>query len=96
MFLAQWTEAYLTSRDEQKWSSCSWLILRDLAKKAPRLPEVGEDDHMPAIEDDYEMPSVSYAEARRIMTRTDFLDPLDAYQIIAIDVGSTSVLRLLV
>ncbi|ORX37880.1 hypothetical protein BD324DRAFT_623651 [Kockovaella imperatae] len=53
--------------DEQKWASCSWLLLRHLAK----LPE----------DEQY----VSYGEARRIMTRTDFIEPLDAYQVIAID-----------
>ena len=31
--------------------------------------------------DDFVMPSVSYSDARRIMTRTDFLDPLDAFQV---------------
>lgn len=71
----------LTKRDEQKWSSCSWLLLRHLAKMAPTIPEDGS----PLEEDD--TPSVSFADARRIMTRTDFLEPLDAYQIIAIDLN---------
>ena len=63
-------------RDEQKWSSCSWLLLRHLAGMCPSLQE---DES--AYEQDFYMPSVSYADARKIMTRTDFLDPLDAYQV---------------
>lgn len=69
-----WTTQLMT-RDEQKWSSCSWLLLRHLAKMCPSL----EDGVEPG--DDFEMPSVSYSDARRIMTRTDFLDPLDAFQV---------------
>ena len=52
-----------SSRDEQKWASCSWLLLRHLAK----LPE--------------DRQFVSYNEARQIMTRADFLDPLDGFQV---------------
>ena len=63
------------SRDEQKWSSCSWLLLRHLAKMAPTVPEEGY------LEEGAEYMPVSYADARRIMTRTDFLDPLDAFQV---------------
>jgi hypothetical protein len=42
---------------------------------APSIPEDGS-----ALDEDY-TPSVSFADARRIMTRTDFLDPLDAFQV---------------
>jgi hypothetical protein len=64
------------SRDEQKWSSCSWLLLRHLAQMCPSL----QDDDS-AFEQEFHMPSVSYSDARKIMTRTDFLDPLDASQV---------------
>lgn len=48
---------------------------------APVIPEDGSE-----LDDDT-TPSVSFADARRIMTRTDFLEPLDSFQIIAIDLN---------
>ncbi|WVQ82082.1 hypothetical protein IAT38_004210 [Cryptococcus sp. DSM 104549] len=118
--------------DEQKWASCSWLILRHLAQAAdplgpyppifpspePLLPTADEpisgdlsDENGPGAptevaeatpaarspssvdvtpprevsREDILLPSVTYEEARRIMTRADFLDPLDHYHIISID-----------
>ncbi|RXK39317.1 hypothetical protein M231_03396 [Tremella mesenterica] len=69
--------------DEQKWASCSWLLLRHLAQK---VPPVTEDITMTTLDEDLEMAKVSYAEARVISTRTDFLQPLDQAHIISIDV----------
>ncbi|ORY32864.1 hypothetical protein BCR39DRAFT_557421 [Naematelia encephala] len=74
--------------DEQKWSSCSWLLLRHLAKMAPTLPGVGpttvpdneeESTHTGPEPDDEDtsLPKVTFEEARRIMTRTDFVQDLD-------------------
>ena len=42
-------------------------------------PSLQDDDS--AFEQDFYMPSVSYSDARKIMTRADFLDPLDASQV---------------
>ncbi|KAI0741154.1 hypothetical protein C8Q76DRAFT_212225 [Earliella scabrosa] len=76
--------------DEQKWSSCSWLLLREFVKKhqqnvanmkeAIERGEATEDDldHLP-------LPRISYYECRQIMTRTDFMNELDRQNIIAID-----------
>ena len=59
---------------------------------APTLPEDGY------LEDGAEhMPAVSFADARRIMTRTDFLEPLDAFQVgsmFSLDVADDRSLRL--
>jgi hypothetical protein len=73
--------------------SCSWLLLRHLAQKAPTLdaePTTVDEVDLGAIEDsaeetvdlpptleDLKMPRVSFDDARRIMTRTDFLEQLD-------------------
>lgn len=62
--------------------SCSWLLLRHLARIAPPLsswpPSHTTDAPSETVPgQDLAMPSVTYEEARRIMTRTDFLDPLD-------------------
>jgi len=73
--------------------SCSWLLLRDLAQKAPTLdaePTTVDEVDMAAVEDaseetpdsiptleDLHMPRVSYDEGRRIMTRADFVEQLD-------------------
>jgi hypothetical protein len=82
-----------SSRLTKLISSCSWLLLRDLAKRVPTLEaeptgvdevdlSVVEDaseetaDVIPSLED-LQMPRVSYDEARRIMTRADFLEQLD-------------------
>lgn len=73
--------------------SCSWLLLRHLAQKAPTLdaePTTVDEVDLGAIEDsaeetvdmpptleDLKMPRVSFDDARRIMTRTDFVEELD-------------------
>ncbi|KAK4683814.1 hypothetical protein P7C73_g6405, partial [Tremellales sp. Uapishka_1] len=118
--------------DEQKWASCSWLLLRHLAQQAPPLrqyPYEGpsyalasdtndssidltpapltsitiseiERELLPPLEgiiepipedaeptsDDVYSPRVTYEEARRIMTRADFLADLDHHNIVTIDV----------
>lgn len=102
--------------DEQKWASCSWLILRHLANAAEPLPpypsifppiplESPDDAHLEKEDDhkrsssavnvtppreissaDIHLPKVTYEEARRIMTRADFLEALDHYHIVSIDI----------
>ena len=66
-------------RDEQKWASCSWLLLRHLAREAPPVYPIDrvedEGTRLDSIEDDSDVPTVSYADARQIMTRTDFIEP---------------------
>lgn len=102
-----------------RWASCSWLLLRHLAKMVPSLdsPILEEEDdddeagkiHLSPLPIDYDhsaeivaeentivaaenilagepeiklyenviLPGVSYDDARRIMTRTDFFEGLD-------------------
>ncbi|WVQ67251.1 uncharacterized protein L199_005446 [Kwoniella botswanensis] len=105
--------------DEQKWASCSWLLLRHLAKMIPPLspyPVVEPDaispidNDLPLAEEsaegetsnssvnvtppaaepssaDIHLPYVTYEAARRIMTRTDFLNELDHYHVVSIDLN---------
>ncbi|KAG9221165.1 hypothetical protein CCMSSC00406_0007339 [Pleurotus cornucopiae] len=78
--------------DEQKWSSCSWLLLREFV----RARYEQEKEHLASClakgmkeEDvDYsglDLPKISYYRSRQIMTRTDFLEDLDRANIISID-----------
>ncbi|CAE6341502.1 unnamed protein product [Rhizoctonia solani] len=60
--------------DEQKWSSCTWLLLREFVKRSETPEKAGK------------MPSISYYECRQIMTRPDFINQLDHLNIISIDV----------
>ncbi|EJD40393.1 hypothetical protein AURDEDRAFT_187028 [Auricularia subglabra TFB-10046 SS5] len=68
--------------DEQKWSSCSWLLLRELVRlrreqeaefeRAKTAGEIADAEfhHLP-------LPSIPYHQARQIMTRADFIEELD-------------------
>ncbi|TFK82056.1 hypothetical protein K466DRAFT_590825 [Polyporus arcularius HHB13444] len=78
--------------DEQKWSSCSWLLLQEFVKRrkgdVERVKEAIERGE--ATQDDLDnlpLPRISYYECRQIMTRPDFLDDLDRKNIIAIDIN---------
>ncbi|CAK9781101.1 hypothetical protein CC85DRAFT_282535 [Cutaneotrichosporon oleaginosum] len=119
--------------DEQKWASCSWLLLRHMAQRVPKLDppmrnpnraddddDDGDDEMPDPAEDngginltpstmdvvalhaakpsvplrklteeelyaDIVLPRVTYDDARRLMTRTDFFDGLDHDNIISID-----------
>ncbi|KAF7297999.1 hypothetical protein HMN09_01020800 [Mycena chlorophos] len=76
--------------DEQKWSSCSWLLLREFVKLRKEQERV-RDEAIAAgtlSADDLElpMPKIPYWRCREIMTRADFLEDLDRANIIAIDV----------
>ncbi|KAJ6624312.1 hypothetical protein B0H10DRAFT_2006782 [Mycena sp. CBHHK59/15] len=71
--------------DEQKWSSCSWLLLREfvkLRKKQERIrDEAIASGQLDKNDVDLPLPTIPY-----IMTRADFLEELDRANIIAIDV----------
>lgn len=75
--------------DEQKWSSCSWLLLREFVKLRQEQEKerkvkisAGEVDSEEALP----LPSLPYWKCREIMTRADFLEELDRLNIIAIDI----------
>ncbi|KAH8115312.1 hypothetical protein DFH11DRAFT_1588582 [Phellopilus nigrolimitatus] len=71
--------------DEQKWSSCSWLLLQEFVKlheeNEQEIKESGKES------DGFFLPAVTYDRARQLMTRTDFIDDLDRSNIISIDVN---------
>ncbi|TFK73999.1 hypothetical protein BDN72DRAFT_760579 [Pluteus cervinus] len=78
--------------DEQKWSSCSWLLLQEFVK----IREEKEKERQAALEAgtiDLEhdkgvgLPSIPYWRCRQIMTRADFLEDLDRANIISIDIN---------
>ncbi|KAF5380356.1 hypothetical protein D9615_004695 [Tricholomella constricta] len=75
--------------DEQKWSSCSWLLLEEFVK----LRAAQEEAREAAIaagetmeEDILELPVIPYWRCRQIMTRADFMEELDRINVIAIDI----------
>ncbi|KAL1745046.1 hypothetical protein HDZ31DRAFT_63534 [Schizophyllum fasciatum] len=75
--------------DEQKWSSCSWLLLQEFV----RLRHEQQQEHDAKLakgEPSYahlKLPAIPYARCRQLMTRADFLEELDRKNIIAIDVN---------
>ncbi|EIW54461.1 uncharacterized protein TRAVEDRAFT_66816 [Trametes versicolor FP-101664 SS1] len=78
--------------DEQKWSSCSWLLLREFVhrheKEVERIREAVERGEAKAEElEGIPLPRIPYYECRQIMTRPDFMDDLDRKNIIAIDIN---------
>ncbi|EJF57530.1 hypothetical protein DICSQDRAFT_173867 [Dichomitus squalens LYAD-421 SS1] len=77
--------------DEQKWSSCSWLLLREFVKRrredvAAKVEEIKRGEAEPEDLNNLALPRISYYKARQIMTRADFMDELDRKNIIAIDI----------
>ncbi|KAL4071306.1 hypothetical protein V8B97DRAFT_1871348 [Scleroderma yunnanense] len=95
--ILKWEKAWLLSQiglipdcdddvmDEQKWSSCSWLLLREFVK----LYRQRQIDCGAAGQswDPTEMPAISFERCRQIMTRADFIEELDRSNIISIDVN---------
>ncbi|KXN87500.1 hypothetical protein AN958_08805 [Leucoagaricus sp. SymC.cos] len=78
--------------DEQKWSSCSWLLLQEFVKihqkqveERKEAIEAGQLDPENLLE--LPLPTISYGQCRQIMTRADFLEELDHLNIIAIDIN---------
>ncbi|EIN06689.1 hypothetical protein PUNSTDRAFT_136530 [Punctularia strigosozonata HHB-11173 SS5] len=77
--------------DEQKWSSCSWLLLREFVRlRMQQEHELGEQISSGEVTPDgletLPLPSIPYYKCRQIMTRADFLEDLDRMNIISIDV----------
>ncbi|KAH9919416.1 uncharacterized protein B0H18DRAFT_957550 [Fomitopsis serialis] len=76
--------------DEQKWSSCSWLLLREFVKQR-REDECTRAAALAAGElsseglDELPLPKIPYYKCRQIMTRADYLEDLDRANVIAID-----------
>ncbi|KAF8346001.1 hypothetical protein F5887DRAFT_145941 [Amanita rubescens] len=75
--------------DEQKWSSCSWLLLREFAKlRQEQIKEREEAIKAGFVDPDnaeLPLPVIPYWKCRRIMTRADFLEELDQLNIVSID-----------
>jgi len=77
--------------DEQKWSSCSWLLLQEFVKMRQEQEKEREEvksckdgkDKLPELP----MPFIPYWKCRQIMTRPDFLEELDRINVISIDVN---------
>ncbi|KZT72312.1 hypothetical protein DAEQUDRAFT_722994 [Daedalea quercina L-15889] len=77
--------------DEQKWSSCSWLLLREFVKQrrederrraeAIAAGEISSEE----LDEELPLPKIPYYRCRQIMTRADFLEELDRANVIAID-----------
>jgi hypothetical protein len=77
--------------DEQKWASCSWLLLQEFVKmrkeQEKEVEEALEKGLMSAADvKDLPMPAIPYWKCRQLMTRADFLEELDRQNIIAVDV----------
>ncbi|EKM53414.1 uncharacterized protein PHACADRAFT_125129 [Phanerochaete carnosa HHB-10118-sp] len=78
--------------DEQKWSSCSWLLLREFVKmRQGTVREIEEQiaagEKPPEALTDLLLPKIPYYRCRQIMTRPDFLEALDRLNIISIDIN---------
>ncbi|KAJ3839623.1 hypothetical protein F5878DRAFT_615770 [Lentinula raphanica] len=78
--------------DEQKWSSCSWLLLQEFVKMRQEQERERDEgvksgkygkDELPELP----MPFIPYHKCRQIMTRADFLEELDRANIISVDVN---------
>ncbi|KAI3619795.1 hypothetical protein WG66_002655 [Moniliophthora roreri] len=66
---------------QQKWSSCSWLLLQEFVKL--RQEQERENPGINPLE--LPLPFIPYWRCRQIMTRADFLEELDRKNIIFID-----------
>ncbi|OCH86078.1 hypothetical protein OBBRIDRAFT_761900 [Obba rivulosa] len=78
--------------DEQKWSSCSWLLLREFVKmrqedESRREERIASGELSPDNMEELPLPKIPYYRCRQIMTRPDFLEDLDRANIIAIDIN---------
>jgi len=73
--------------DEQKWSSCSWLLLREFVKIRKEQLAALEESGAEKTDEELPLPSIPYWRCRQIMTRTDFMEDLDRTNIISIDIN---------
>lgn len=80
--------------DEQKWSSCSWLLLQEFVKMRKEQEKERDEriaafqaEHpgQPFIAEPLDLPIIPYHQCRQLMTRTDFMEDLDRLNIITID-----------
>ncbi|KAI0276262.1 hypothetical protein BGY98DRAFT_986616 [Russula aff. rugulosa BPL654] len=80
--------------DEQKWSYCTWLLLREFVKirqeQERQLKKTtiwgGKEKEIPRLHE-LPLPSIPLYKCRQIMTRADFLEELDNANIISIDIN---------
>jgi len=77
--------------DEQKWSSCSWLLLREFVKIREEQERIRDEAISSGALDkdatpELPLPAIPYWKCRQIMTRPDFLEALDRANIIAVDI----------
>ncbi|TDL23030.1 hypothetical protein BD410DRAFT_769446 [Rickenella mellea] len=77
--------------DEQKWSSCSWLLMQEFVKLWREQEKEREEALAAGILDPSDLenpplPAIPYWRCRQIMTRPDFLEDLDRKNIISIDI----------
>ncbi|KAG6857194.1 hypothetical protein H0H87_008259 [Tephrocybe sp. NHM501043] len=74
--------------DEQKWSSCSWLLLQEFVKVHEEQIAARQDALAAGkeVEDNLKLPVIPYWKCRQIMTRADFMEELDRINVIAIDI----------
>ncbi|RXW23201.1 hypothetical protein EST38_g2618 [Candolleomyces aberdarensis] len=77
--------------DEQKWSSCSWLLLEEFVKirraqEKEREEAIANGEVNPEDLNDLPLPAISWYKCRQIMTRADFMEDLDRANIISIDI----------
>ncbi|KAF9485994.1 hypothetical protein BDN70DRAFT_889709 [Pholiota conissans] len=66
--------------DEQKWSSCSWLLLQEFVK----MHDEQIKDHVAAggsPDDDLPLPSLSWYMCRQVMTRADFMEGMCSHKV---------------
>ncbi|KAF7799914.1 hypothetical protein EIP86_011157 [Pleurotus ostreatoroseus] len=78
--------------DEQKWSTCSWLLLREFVKIRQEQEEAVREkieagEMSPTALAALPLPELPYYRCRQVMTRPDFLEALDRHNIIAIDIN---------
>ena len=69
--------------DEQKWSSCSWLLLREFVKIRTEQEKEwnernaafrAEHPEAPLVAAPLDLPVIPYHQCRQLMTRTDFME----------------------
>ena len=68
----------LTLTVQQKWSSCSWLLLREFVRQHKENEKARDEavaaGDLAAARTELPLPSIPYWKCRQIMTRTDFIE----------------------
>ncbi|KAH7927457.1 hypothetical protein BV22DRAFT_1127376 [Leucogyrophana mollusca] len=60
--------------DEQKWSSCTWLLLQEFVKLYQEQERMREESGDGSDWDPLTLPSIPYWRCRQIMTRPDYME----------------------